>query len=147
MRKSGFPSRLYRWFLTQQAVIGGIFFLALAVGFTAYLEGGGFTRETILVAKQSVLAALTIGFLVFIAVTLYTGRRVILPLGRMIDKTRRMREYPFEGEEIEHDEVIFDEPGEWFEFEQALNRLGRELRQKTIRLSREKTELRTIMSA
>jgi two-component system phosphate regulon sensor histidine kinase PhoR len=65
----------------------------------------------------------------------------------LIEKTRRLREFPLSSEDTEPEALTFDEPGEWFELERALNRLGRDLRNKTIRLSREKTELRAIMTA
>ncbi len=74
-------------------------------------------------------------------------RRLVGPLGRLIEKTKRLRETPFENEDLEPEALTFDEPGEWYELERAINKLGRDLRGKTIRLSREKTELRTIMSA
>jgi two-component system phosphate regulon sensor histidine kinase PhoR len=69
------------------------------------------------------------------------------PLRRLIEKTRRMREAPFESELDEPEAPVPGEAGEWHELEREIYRLGRELRGKTIRLSREKTELRTIMSA
>lgn len=93
------------------------------------------------------LIALALGFLTFVPVSLWTARRLLLPLGRIIEKTRRMREFPFGDDEVDPEAMAFDEPGEWYEMERALNRLGRDLRVKTIRLSREKTELRAIMSA
>src|SRR5690606_39173267 len=50
-------------------------------------------------------------------------------------------------ESYSEEELATEEPGEWFELERALNKLGRDLRNKTIQLSREKTELRAIMGA
>ncbi len=75
------------------------------------------------------------------------ARRLVVPLGRLIDKTRRLRKFPFESDELGESEWAYDEPGEWYDLERALNKLGEDLRKKTIRLSREKTEMRTIMGA
>jgi two-component system phosphate regulon sensor histidine kinase PhoR len=146
MRRSSFPTRLFRWFLSQQILISGILFFALGVGLVAFIESGGFERETTRVGHELVLVGLAAAFVIVVGVSASVVRRMLIPLGRLIDKTRRMRESPFE-DESEPEELTFDEPGEWFELERALNRLGRDLRQKTIRLSREKTELRAIMSA
>lgn len=75
------------------------------------------------------------------------ARGLVVPLGRLIDKTKRLRKFPFEELSLDEQELAFDEPGEWYELERALNKLGQDLRKKTIRLSREKTELRAIMGA
>lgn len=79
--------------------------------------------------------------------SLIMAKDVVIPLGRLISKTRRLRKYPFLEEDFSSAELGYDEPGEWYDLERALNKLGGELRRKTIRLSREKTELRAIMSS
>src|SRR6202042_1918551 len=98
-----------------------------------------FNREVILVSFAACFCVATV-------VSLFMARRLLIPLARLIEKTRRMRDFPFENDEATPEELSFDEPGEWYELERALNHLGRDLRQKTIRLSREKTELRAIMA-
>ncbi len=132
-----FPWRLFRWFVTQQVIFAGVLYLVLSAVLAFFMPGD----------RASVLFALALAFLTLVPVSLWTARRLLLPLGRIIEKTRRMREFPFEDDEVDPEAMAFDEPGEWYEMERALNRLGRDLRTKTIRLSREKTEMRTIMSA
>lgn len=132
-----FPWRLFKWFVTQQVIAAGALYLILSGILVYSIEGD----------RSTVGISLALAFLTFVPVSLWTARRLLLPLGRIIEKTRRMREFPFEDDEVDPETMAFDEPGEWYELERALNRLGRDLRTKTIRLSREKTELRTIMTA
>jgi two-component system phosphate regulon sensor histidine kinase PhoR len=130
-----FPWRLFRWFVTRQLIL--VLPLFILFNGILYWVLGEFRGLTVAVVMGAMLG-----------VSILICYRLLLPLGRLIEKTKRMRESPFGAEEEEPvEQLAFDEPGEWYELERALNRLGRDLRQKTIRLSREKTELRTIMSA
>jgi two-component system, OmpR family, phosphate regulon sensor histidine kinase PhoR len=144
---SYFPSRLLRWFLSRQIFFSSILFIFLNGILLLWLEKSGHEREIIELARQVVLVSLALAFGTMITVSIFMARKLVVPLGRLIEKTRRLREFPFESEEMEPEALTFEEPGEWYELERALNRLGRDLRQKTIRLSREKTEMRAIMSA
>lgn len=92
------------------------------------------------------LTALGIGLLISLIVQLILLRRLLTPLGRLIEKTRSLRQFPFD---LESDIADFgeDDPGEWFELDRALNQLGQSLRVKTIELSREKTQARAMMSS
>lgn len=146
MRVSYFPYRLFRWFLSQQIFYAGILLLSLASGLLVFIDRGTFSYEAAHLGRIMILVSVGAAFMVMVAISLYLTRRMLVPLGRLIQKTQRMREIP-NVDEVDVEELTFDEPGEWFELERALNRLGRDLRQKTIRLSREKTELRAIMSA
>jgi two-component system phosphate regulon sensor histidine kinase PhoR len=142
-----FPRRLFRWFLSQQILFSAVAFIALNGALLLWIESSSFDQDTLRICRQVVLFSLASAFSVMIVVSLWMARRLVVPLGRLIEKTRRIREFPLSDDEVEPEALTFDEPGEWYELERAVNRLGRDLRQKTIRLSREKTELRTIMSA
>jgi two-component system, OmpR family, phosphate regulon sensor histidine kinase PhoR len=144
---SYFPTRLFRWFLTQQIVFSAVLFVVLNGVLLLWVEQSGYPDDSISFGRQIVLVTTALCCLCFIAISLINARRFVVPLGRLIQKTRRMREFPFDETQVEPEVLTFDEPGEWFELERALNRLGRDLRIKTINLSREKTEVRTIMSA
>jgi two-component system phosphate regulon sensor histidine kinase PhoR len=76
-----------------------------------------------------------------------SGLQLVRPLGRLVDRARHLRKHPLEREEITASELAYDAPGEWYDLERAINKLGKEFRRKTIRHSREKTELRAIMAA
>lgn len=148
MRKSSFPSRLFRWFLSQQILFSGILYIGLAAGMLAWLNFNSDSLAGLSLSREIILVCFAAAFVSSTLVSIVVARRLLIPLGRLIEKTRRMRDFPFErADEVTLEELTFDEPGEWFELERALNRLGHDLRQKTIRLSREKTELRAIMSS
>jgi len=144
-----FPIRLFRWFVSRQLLLCIALFLIVHVSVIVWLQ----TLEEIslpelYMMERVVLLCLGLSLSAFTFVSLLTTRRLVIPLGRLIEKTKRLRKMPFESEEGEEEDVEFkiDVPGEWSELERALNKLGRELKQKTIRLSREKTELRAVMS-
>ncbi len=146
--KSYFPYLLFRWFLIRQIGVLALLFVGLSVGLSAWLLAQGDGAQVTQVGLWLVLVALFLGFVSASLVSVIMARRMLIPLGRLIHKTRRTREFPFAQEEVNRDEEMpQDEPGEWVELERALNRLGRDLRNKTIGLSREKTELRAIMSS
>lgn len=142
-----FPHRLYRWFLSQQLGFAAGLFLLTAVWLLVWIHNSGFDPVTIKAGRLIIGLNLLAALLIFALVSLVTTRRLVIPLGRLIDKTRHLREFPFEGEGGPAEELTYDEPGEWFELERALNNLGRDLRSKTVRLSREKTEFRAIVTA
>lgn len=143
---SYFPVRLFRWFLTQQILISTVLFILLNGVLLLWLDGSGFDLETRRLSRSVMLVSLASAFGVMIVVSIFMARRLVVPLGRLIEKSKRLRDLPLENDEEEPEALTFDEPGEWYELERALNRLGRDLRNKTIRLSREKTEARAIMS-
>lgn len=146
--KSYFPFRLFRWFLYRQIVTLAFLFILLSVGLWLWLRASTSDPSAFNTGIQTLILALALGFISVVLVSISMARRLLVPLGRLIEKTRRTRESPILDEmPISEEELTSDGPGEWFELERALNRLGRDLRVKTIGLSREKTELRAIMSA
>lgn len=144
---SGFPIRLFRWFFSRQILLSLILFFSIGTGLWLLSGSRSFSPETLDAVHEAIVISLLLGFAAVALIGMFMSRRLLVPLGRLIEKTRRMRESPFDSEGSTPEELTFDEPGEWFELERALNRLGRDLRNKTVRLSREKTELRAIMSA
>lgn len=142
-----FPKRLFLWIVAQQSVIFLVLVAIFGGGLLYWVEKSGMDADTISFARLVALLAIGGAFVAVVFVSLVVAARLVLPLGRLIEKARFLREFPFESEEQEPEAITFDEPGEWFDLERALNRLGRDYRNKTIRLSREKTEFRTIMSA
>ena len=141
-----FPTRLLRWFLTQQVVFSGVGFLLLGIILFAWSYLGGLDDEQAFLVRLIISMSLPAAFLVVSAGSLFVVRRMVDPLGSLIEKTRRLREVSLD-DDGDPGTLTFDEPGEWFELESAVNELGLDLRRKTIRLSREKTELRAIMAA
>src|SRR5690606_8669417 len=103
--------------------------------------------EALHLARTLVAVSLLGSLGVLIAVSLLMTWQLVIPLGRLVQKTVRISNFPFRSEEFSEEDMTYDEPGEWYDLERALNKLGRDLRSKTIRLSREKTELRAIMAS
>jgi two-component system phosphate regulon sensor histidine kinase PhoR len=147
-RNPFFPIRLFRWFVGRQILLCTSFLFAVHIGILIWLQTLDYlSPQELNMRERTVLICLISSLMAYIAVSLITTRRLVIPLGKLIEKTKRLRKMPFESEAAEDEEEFkIDIPGEWSELERALNKLGRELRQKTIRLSREKTELRAVMS-
>src|SRR5690606_1629076 len=103
--------------------------------------------QALYLARTLVALSLLGSLAVLIAVTLLMTWQLVIPLGRLVQKTIRISNFPFRNEELSGEDMTVDEPGEWYDLERALNKLGQDLRNKTIRLSREKTELRAIMAS
>lgn len=145
---SHFPYRLFRWFLSRQILLALGLLLIFNCAFLLWvINRTDPSSESFRWALHVLLVSGLGSVLILVAVSFFIARRLVDPLGRLIFKTRRLREFPFEAEELDEVEMAYDEPGEWYDLERALNQLGQTLRQKTIRLSREKTELRAIMAA
>src|SRR5262245_50353534 len=135
-RPAFFPIRLFRWFVTQHLLFSTILFIALNGSLLLWIEQSGRPEEFVHFGYKIALISLASAFLVLILTSILMAARLVFPLGRLIEKSRRLREFPFEAEETEPEALTYDEPGEWFELERALNRLGRDLRTKTIHHSR-----------
>lgn len=143
-----FPRRLYRWFVINQIFISSLLLFGLYGSILLWFElRAPEDLQANSLGRTLIAVTLFSAFLAMVLVSLVMARKLVIPLGRLIEKTSRLRKFPFETDEISGDELAYDEPGEWYDLEKALDRLGDDLRQKTIRLSREKTELRAIMGA
>lgn len=135
-----FPRRLFWWSLIRHcSYLIGTFVI---VGFVSWLA----LDRVPFSPFQFFIIALTIGLLTSLIIQLILLRRLLTPLGRLIEKTRSLRQFPFDLDASIED-FGEDDPGEWFELDRALNQLGQSLRVKTIELSREKTQARAIMSS
>lgn len=145
-RASYFPWRIFRWFVLYQ--LAWVVLLLSVFFFFEYLSLYTIEDASVRTDKISALVvAIGICLSLFAGVTLLMSRRLLIPLGHLIERTRRLRKSPFRSEEFSNEELSKKEAGEWYELESAINKLGRDFRYKTVRLSREKTELRAIMSA
>lgn len=142
-----FPKRLFFWIVAHQAVIFLVLIAILSGSVLFWIEKSTLDADAKTFGRVITLITIGWAFVAFFFVSVLVAAKLVLPLGRLIEKARILREFPFETDEPEPEAITFDEPGEWFDLERALNRLGHDLRNKTIRLSREKTEFRTIMSA
>jgi two-component system phosphate regulon sensor histidine kinase PhoR len=151
-RPQFFPKQLFIRFVIQQ-VLGVVPALVLAaLGARLYLA----ERLSNLSSVHDVVQAYDRAF-VFLAfvmavavssISLWTGYRLVLPLGRILVKARSIlkREYSFS--RPDHDPShAEDEQGEWSDLESAIHRIGRDMQKKDQTLSREREELEAILSA
>lgn len=142
-----FPKRLFRWFIFRQLLLSGLFLTLLdLVLYLVFQRQGNFSEEMLGQVRAVLLWSLPAAFIVMACVSVAVAYELMTPLGRLIEKTRRLSSAPTDEDSYTEEDLNFDDVGEWYDLERALTRLGKDLRQKTIRLSREKTELRTIMS-
>ena len=151
-RPNYFPKQLFFRFLIQQilGVVPALLLAALAV--RLYLEAKLSNLQTV----ESVVNAYDRAFLFLALVmavsisglSLWTGYRLVLPLGRILVKARSIlrRDYAPEGRTEEHAETAVD-MGEWSDLESTLHRIGRDMEKKDLSLSREREEIETIISA
>jgi two-component system, OmpR family, phosphate regulon sensor histidine kinase PhoR len=148
MKGTAFPWRLFKWFVGRQIFLGAI---ALAIFFALnwiwIQRQAEVPNEMRPALTWLAFWGLTGSLTVFAVVSVIMARHFVVPLKRLIEKTERIHASPFTEDAIEEAEDKPDEPGEWYELERALDQIGRDLQAKTIRLSREKTELRAIVSA
>src|SRR4051794_37862719 len=96
MRTKTFPSRLFRWFLSQQILFSGLLYLLLSTGLLLWIEYRSASIETLHLSREIIVVCFTATFCISTAVALLMARRLLVPLGRLIEKTRRMRDFPFD---------------------------------------------------
>lgn len=73
--------------------------------------------------------------------------QLVQPMQRLLQKTQNLVESPFREISEDYADLPTEDSVGWQELDSYIDRLGQNLREKTIRLSREKTELRTLMSS
>src|SRR5689334_7920991 len=122
---SHFPYRLFRWFLSRQILLALGMILIFNCSLILWLAARSDIAPEVRFFAQQVLFVAGLGSTaVLVLVSVFMARRLVGPLGRLILKTRRLREFPFEAEEFKEVELAYDEPGEWYEMERAINQLG-----------------------
>lgn len=142
-----FPKKLFIWFSSRQVVLSILCLVLLDLLLFLHFDARpDLNNETLEVVREVILFSLFSAVIVMLFVSLLMARSLMTPLGRIIEKSKRLGQLQFD-EEVSESEWAVDEVGEWYDLEVALNKLRIDLEQKTIRLSREKTELRAIMSA
>jgi two-component system, OmpR family, phosphate regulon sensor histidine kinase PhoR len=149
LRPNFFPKQLFLRFLVQQifGVVPALFLAALIA--RLYLESRLSNLQTTAEVIQAydkafLFLALVMAFIVS-GISLWTGYRLVLPLGRILVKARSILKRDYSASRDLHPEE--DELGEWSDLESTLHRIGRDMQNKDISLSKEREEIETIMSA
>lgn len=151
------PQRYFPWRLARQFYFGHLIFVLVTLVLTGF-SLRYFVYKTFVSASDvhqalarfdsyltSLFTTVLIGAGIYLAVS---TRFYVHPLGRLIQKARELRRldrYTEPGEISEDD--LNEEPGEWCDLERAINRLHRDLRSRSVELSREREELSTLIGA
>ncbi len=148
LRPRYFPKQLFFRFLLQQASLIPLVFLALlalrayvAISLVEHSEPAQFL---FLVDRGiAAVALLTAGMILGIA--LWSGYRLVLPLGRILVKARSIQRREYQAREEDTDGL--EEPSEWSDLESMLHKIGREMQSKDTSISRERRQVEAVMSA
>ena len=136
-----FPRQLFRRFLLQQllGVLPALLVTALIVRFFLSKRLSTFTSvEEATAAYNSAFLTLSVIMAISVtAISLWTGYRLVLPLGRILVKARGILKRDFTRAEED----------EWDDLESALHRIGRDMQKQELSLTREREEIEAIMSA
>lgn len=150
LRPKHFPKQLFLRYLTQQLLGTLPAMLVMAVVARIYLEKhlqGVTTVEAAVRAFDStfIVLALAVGA-TLTGITLWTGYRLVVPLGRILVKARAIQRREF-AQERDDDAGEEDDASEWSDLETALNRIGRNIQNQDRTRAREREELEAIISA
>ncbi len=105
-------------------------------------------QAALIFLDRSLLGVLLVLAGAFAAFSVWTGRRLVFPLGRLLRKAERASEEAAnELQPHEEDDDVEAVEGEWSDLESTLDQIQINLRNKTETLSREREELATLMSA
>ena len=147
-----FPKQLFIRFLIQQVlgVVPALLLVALATRLylAGRLSGLPTVAEVVKAYDQAFLFLALVMAATITGISLWTGYRLVLPLGRILVKARSIlrREYSFSRNDDERSQGE-DEQGEWSDLESAIHRIGRDMQKKDQTLSREREEIEAILSA
>jgi len=148
-----FPKQLFLRFVGGQLLLALPILLLASLASRFYLAKkiGSITNvEEILPAvNYAFLFLVSIVLLLFIGVSLWMGYRLILPLGRVIAKTRAILRKDYKRTEDIESELFSDnlEAGEWYQLESALNRIQSDMHLQDTSLARDREEIEAIISA
>lgn len=149
-RPQFFPKQLFFRFLTQQILVVLPLLLALMAAARVYLQhrlSSVQTAEAALDSFDNVFIVLALMVTAAITgISLWTGYRLVLPLGRILVKARSILRREYSLQDREEAESGGDE-NEWSDLESALNRISRSMQSQDRSLTREREQVETIISA
>jgi PAS domain-containing protein len=148
-RPQYFPKQLFFRFLRQQllVLIPSLFLAAWLIEayVRRHLSGQSSAEEVIAAYDRAFILLASIMGLAITALSVRTGYRLVLPLGRMLVKARSILRRDEAGSREE--EAEDESEGEWSDLESALHRIGKDMRKKDLSLSREREETEAILGA
>jgi two-component system phosphate regulon sensor histidine kinase PhoR len=149
-RPQHFPKQLFMRFLQQQVLVVVPAILIIAVAARVYLEHKLSSTLSVQDAVNAFdIMLLFLALVIALAITgisIWTGYRLVLPLGRVLVKARQIQKREYSAQNKEDGDESGDE-NEWADLESALNRIGRNMQHQERSLSREREEIEAIISA
>lgn len=137
--KAFFPWRLFwKFFFTLVLLLNLLFLTSLAVA-AQFIHLRLYSTEPLIVAGIFFLLSL-IGAAAF-------SYRFSSPLRRVILKALRLANKKQVADEQDVEEVLEEEPGEYFELEMALDKIRRKMKKRRIQLAHEREESQALMSS
>ncbi|HEY8278326.1 MAG TPA: ATP-binding protein [Bdellovibrionota bacterium] len=138
-----FPKQLFFRFVLQQVL--GIVPAVGIVAVCAHLYLIGVLPEAAKQIDRALIFLVIASATIVAAISLWTGYRLVLPLGRILVKARSIQHRDYSAREEETAAV--EEPSEWSDLETTLHKIGREMQSKDRSLSREREQVEVVMSA
>lgn len=148
-----FPWKLARnLFLTCLAIIGAlhlIIYVSVRLHLVHLLSNTDDPLKAFGTFHDYFSSLLLVTFIIASLFFVWLAVRYVRPLGRMIQRARQLRKLESADAESFIDEslVSIEEPGEWHDLERVLHRFHRDLKGKTLALSREREELSALIGA
>lgn len=145
-----FPKQLFFRFLLQQilGVVPALLLAALAARFYLQNKLSGITslEEAVIEFDRSFLFLGIVMVLSVVGISLWTGYRLVIPLGRILVKARSLLKRDYSTQQ-KLDESAQNEEGEWSDLETTLNRIGKNMQSQDLSLSQEREQIEAIISA
>lgn len=150
-RSKYFPKQLFFRFVVLQVLgLVPILFLAALVArayVAKHLSQVGSVAETAALFDQTMFVLATFTVAAILGTSLWTGYQLVFPLGRILVKARSIHRKDFAKHLREEEPTALSEPSEWGDLETTLHKIGREMQSNDSSLTRERSQIETVMSA
>jgi two-component system phosphate regulon sensor histidine kinase PhoR len=148
-RSRYFPKQLFLRFVTLQLLIILPTLLLAAVLARVYLARHlnvvTTVEQAVSLFDTTMLVLASFACAGICAIVVWTGYRLVLPLGRILVKARQIQRRDYAQQAREEDNL--DEPSEWSDLETTLHKIGREMQRRDLSISRERGQVGAVMSA
>lgn len=137
MNRPYFPIRLFwRFFVHQLLIVNALFLISL--GIASYLFDFPFyeSKSYLLILLFFVLSVLT---------SVWFAYRFAKPLQRVILKALRLANRKQFSDQLENEDILEEEAGEYFELELALDKIRKKMKKRRLQLAHEREESEALM--
>ncbi|MGZ3737662.1 MAG: histidine kinase dimerization/phospho-acceptor domain-containing protein, partial [Bdellovibrionota bacterium] len=148
-RSKYFPKQLFLRFVTIQLLSILPVLLMAALVARAYvhehLDQVHTVEDTTALFDHTMLILASFCGAAITGIVVWTGYRLVLPLGRILVKARLIQRRDYS--QPVRDEDALDEPSEWSDLETTLHKIGRDMQNRDHSLTREREQIEAVMSA